>query len=80
MFTVECNDGGEGLKPTFAHARDVAQICQAVRINRGKDIIDIDVLEGALERHVLIVLQRMKIDIAQITRKTTIISCENFTD
>jgi predicted ATPase with chaperone activity len=63
-------DGGEGLKPTFAHARDVAQICQAVRINRGKDIIDIEVLEGALERHVLIVLQRMKINIAQITRKT----------
>ena len=27
-------------------------------------------LEGALERHVLIVLQRMKIDIAQISRKT----------
>ena len=64
------NDGGEGLKPTFAHARDVAQICQAVRINRGKDIIDIDVLEGSLERHILIVLQRMNIDIAQITRKT----------
>ena len=63
-------DGGEGLKPTFAHARDLAQICQAVRINRGKDIIDVDVLEGALERHVLIVLQRLKIDIAQITRKT----------
>ena len=64
------SDGGEGLKPTFAHARDVAQICQAVRINRGKDIIDIEVLEGSLEKHVLIVLQRMKIDIAQITRKT----------
>ncbi|MGB8232911.1 MAG: ATP-binding protein [Methanobacterium sp.] len=64
------NDGGEGLKPTFAHARDLAQISQAVRINRGKDIIDVDVLEGALERHVLIVLQRKKIDIAQITRKT----------
>ena len=63
-------DGGEGLKPTFAHARDVAQICQAVRINRGKDIIDVEVLEGALGRHVLIVLQRMKINIAQITRKT----------
>ena len=63
-------DGGEGLKPTFAHARDVAQICQAVRINRGKEIIDIDVLEGSLERHILIVLQRMNIDIAQITRKT----------
>ena len=27
-------------------------------------------LEGSLERHILIVLQRMKIDIAQITRKT----------
>lgn len=67
---IKCIDGGEGLKPTFAHVRDVAQICQAVRINRGKDIIDIEVLEGALERHVLIVLQRMKINIAQITRKT----------
>jgi predicted ATPase with chaperone activity len=65
-----CDEGGEGLKPTFAHARDVAQICQAVRINRGKDVVDIDVLEGSLERHVLIVLQRMNIDIAQITRKT----------
>ena len=29
-----------------------------------------EVLEGALKRHVLIVLQRMKINIAQITRKT----------
>jgi predicted ATPase with chaperone activity len=64
------DDGGEGLKPTFAHARDVAQICQAVRINRDKDIIDVDILDGALERHVLIVLQRLKINIAQITRKT----------
>ncbi len=65
-----CNDGGEGLQPTFAHARDLAQICQAVRINRGKERIDINVLEGSLDRHVLIVLQRMNIDIAQITRKT----------
>jgi predicted ATPase with chaperone activity len=64
------DDGGEGLEPTFAHARDVAQICQAVRINQGKNIIDIGVLEDALKRHVLIVLQRMHIDIAQITRKT----------
>jgi len=64
------DDGGEGLKPTFAHARDVAQICQAVRINRGHDIVDVDILEGALERHILIVLQRMNIDIAQINRKT----------
>ena len=58
------------MKPTFAHARDVAQICQAVRINRGHDIVDVDILEGALERHILIVLQRMNIDIAQINRKT----------
>lgn len=64
------SDGGEGLEPTFAHARDLAQICQAVRINKQKDLIDVEVLEGALERHVLIVLQRMKIDIAQITRRT----------
>jgi predicted ATPase with chaperone activity len=64
------DDGGEGLEPTFAHARDVAQICQAVRINQGKDIIDVDILEDSLKRHVLIVLQRMNIDIAQITRKT----------
>lgn len=64
------SDGGEGLEPTFAHARDVAQICQAVRINQKKDLVDVEVLEGALERHVLIVLQRMNINIAQITRKT----------
>lgn len=67
---MNCNDGGEGLKPTFAHARDIAQICQAVRINKCKELIDINVLEDALDKHVLIVLQRLKIDIAQITRKT----------
>lgn len=66
----DCDDGGEGLQPTFAHARDVAQICQAVRINQGKKCIDVGVLEDALKRHVLIVLQRMNIDIAQITHKT----------
>jgi predicted ATPase with chaperone activity len=64
------NEGGEGLQPSFAHARDVAQICQAVRINKDKNIIDIEVLEEALEKHVLIVLQRMKIDISQIANKT----------
>jgi len=61
---------GEGLEPSFAHARDVAQICQSVRINQGKNTIDIKVLEEALGKHVLIVLQRMKIDIAQIAHKT----------
>jgi predicted ATPase with chaperone activity len=64
------NVGGEGLEPSFAHARDVAQICQAVRINKDKNIIDIEVLEEALEKHVLIVLQRMRIDISQIANKT----------
>lgn len=63
-------DEGEGLEPSFAHARDVAQIAQAVRIVHDKDTIDIPVLEEALNKHVLIVLQRMNIDIAQISGKT----------
>jgi predicted ATPase with chaperone activity len=50
--------GGEQLKPTFAHARDVAQIAQAVRIRRGEEQITEDILEEALEEHVLIALQR----------------------
>ncbi|HTX61471.1 MAG TPA: ATP-binding protein, partial [Methanobacterium sp.] len=60
---------GEGLEPSFAHARDVAQIAQAVRIIQDKDVIDIPVLEEALNKHVLIVLQRLNIDIAQISNK-----------
>ncbi|MEN4020459.1 MAG: ATP-binding protein [Methanobacterium sp.] len=60
---------GEGLKPSFAHARDLAQICQAVRIIRKKDFIDTEVLELALEKHVLIVLQKLKIDISKATKK-----------
>ena len=64
------NNGGEGLQPSFAHARDVAQICQSVRINMKKDIIDVEVLEAALDKHVLVVLQRLNIDIAQISHKT----------
>ncbi|MGZ7134291.1 MAG: ATP-binding protein [Methanobacterium sp.] len=60
---------GEGLKPSFAHARDLAQICQAVRIIRKKDFIDPDILELALEKHILIVLQRLNIDISQISKK-----------
>ena len=61
---------GEGLEPSFAHARDVAQIAQAVRIIQDKDVVDVPVLEEALNKHVLIVLQRMNIDIAQISGKT----------
>jgi predicted ATPase with chaperone activity len=63
-------EGGEGLQPSFAHSRDLAQICQSVRINMGKNIIDTEVMEAALDKHVLIVLQRMNIDIAQISHKT----------
>lgn len=62
-------DGGEGLAPTFAHARDLAQIAQAVRINRGMEKITLDILEEALERHVLIDLQRMDIDIAEAQQR-----------
>lgn len=61
--------GGEGLEPSFAHARDVAQIAQSVRIIQDKDSIDIPILEEALNKHVLIVLQRLNIDIAQISNK-----------
>jgi predicted ATPase with chaperone activity len=63
-------NGGEGLEPSFAHARDIAQIAQAVRIIQDKEEIDISVLEESLKKHVLIVLQRMNIDIAQISNKT----------
>ena len=62
--------GGEGLEPTFAHARDLAQIAQAIRINQNKDKIDVQILNESLKRHVLIVLQKMNIDIAQISGKT----------
>jgi len=61
--------GGEGLTPTFAHARDLAQIAQAVRINREMKKIDVDILEEALEKHVLIDLQRMNIDIAEAQQR-----------
>ncbi|OPX58517.1 MAG: putative ATP-dependent protease [Methanobacterium sp. PtaB.Bin024] len=63
-------EGGEGLQPSFAHSRDLAQICQSVRINRKKDTIDTEIMEASLDKHVLIVLQRMNIDIAQISHKS----------
>lgn len=52
------SEGGERLKPTFAHARDLAQIAQAVRVMQGKNKIDLDVIETALDRHILVSLQR----------------------
>ena len=64
------SDGGDGLEPTFAHARDLAQISQAIRINQNKDNIDVQIFNESLKRHVLIVLQKMNIDIALISSKT----------
>ncbi|MDP1551701.1 MAG: ATP-binding protein [Methanobacteriaceae archaeon] len=52
------NQGGEGLQPTFAHARDLAQIAQAVRIRKREDIISKEIMDEALSQHVLIALQR----------------------
>ncbi len=63
------SDGGEGLQPSFAHARDVAEIAQAVRINQGKNKLTVGILEEALKKHVLIALQRMNIDISKIAKK-----------
>jgi predicted ATPase with chaperone activity len=51
-------DGGENLKPTFAHARDVAQIAQAIRIRRGEDEMTVEILEEALDQHILVSMQR----------------------
>ena len=53
-----CDAGGEGLQPTFAHARDVAQIAQAVKIRNHQEKLDTKVLEEALDEHILIALQR----------------------
>ncbi len=45
---IPISEGGEQLKPTYAHARDIAQIAQAVRIRNDEDKITLDVLEEAL--------------------------------
>ncbi|MDD3754718.1 MAG: ATP-binding protein [Methanobacterium sp.] len=51
-------DGGENLKPTFAHARDVAQIAQTIRIWRDEEEITVNILEEALDQHILVFMQR----------------------
>ncbi|MGB9936831.1 MAG: ATP-binding protein [Methanobacterium sp.] len=63
------SEGGEGLQPSFAHARDLAQIAQAVRINQGKENIDLDIIKDTLRKHILIELQRKNIDIADVEKK-----------
>ena len=55
---IPTSQGGEQLKPTFAHARDIAHIAQSVRIRNGEDHITLAVLEEALDEHILIAMQR----------------------
>lgn len=58
MVYTPNSEGGERLKPTFAHARDIAQIAQAIRVMEGEEYITEEIIEKALERHILVVLQR----------------------
>ena len=55
---IPIKDGGEQLKPTFAHARDIAHIAQSIRIRNGEEVITPEVLEEALGAHILIAMQR----------------------
>jgi predicted ATPase with chaperone activity len=50
--------GGESLTPTFAHARDIAQIAQAIRIRREEEKMTVEILEEALNQHILVSMQR----------------------
>ncbi|WP_456477453.1 ATP-binding protein [Methanopyrus sp.] len=61
-FTPE-EEGGWGLKPTFAYARDIAQLAQAIRIQEGKDVIDGEIVEKALKKHIALTLQRKGADL-----------------
>jgi predicted ATPase with chaperone activity len=58
LVYLPISEGGEQLKPTYAHARDIAQIAQALRIRNDEDKITLDILEEALDEHILIALQR----------------------
>lgn len=58
MVYKPTREGGEGLQPTFAHARDLAQIAQAIRIRKNEEIMSAEIMDEALGQHVLIALQR----------------------
>ncbi|MCK9152607.1 ATP-binding protein [Methanobacterium alcaliphilum] len=51
-------EGGEGLQPTFAHARDLAQMAQAIRIRKDEEEISVETMDESLKQHVLIAMQR----------------------
>jgi predicted ATPase with chaperone activity len=58
MVYKPTREGGEGLQPTFAHARDLAQIAQAIRIRKNEEFITAEIMDEALGQHILIALQR----------------------
>ncbi|WP_456483126.1 ATP-binding protein [Methanopyrus kandleri] len=64
-------EGGWGLKPTFAYARDVAQLAQAIRIQEGKDVIDGEIVEEALRKHIVLTLQRKGADLDKFGTEET---------
>ncbi|HII70065.1 TPA: ATP-binding protein [Methanopyrus kandleri] len=69
-FTPE-EEGGWGLKPTFAYARDIAQLAQAIRIQEGKDVIDGEIVEKALRKHIVLTLQRKGADLDKFGTEET---------
>ncbi|WP_456482673.1 ATP-binding protein [Methanopyrus sp.] len=64
-------EGGWGLKPTFAYARDIAQLAQAIRIQEGKDVIDGEIVEKALKKHIVLTLQRKGADLDKFGTEET---------
>ncbi len=50
------------VKPSFAHGRDLAHICQGIRISEEKDVITKDILVKAIERHIVITLGKIGAD------------------
>ncbi|WP_457614264.1 ATP-binding protein [Methanopyrus sp.] len=64
-------EGGWGLKPTFAYARDIAQLAQAIRIQEGEDVINGEIVEKALRKHIVLTLQRKGADLDKFGTEET---------
>lgn len=63
--------GDRRVKPSFAHARDVARMCQAIRINSGDSVVTAEMVFKAMERHVVVALQSLGVDTSQLGGNTT---------
>jgi len=63
--------GDRRIKPSFAHARDVARMCQAIRINSGDSVVTADMVFKAMERHVVVALQSLGVDTSHLGGNTT---------